>query len=108
MGGHPVVARGEVRWIDLDKSRPVVLLNRAAVIGRLSSLIVAPCTTRVRGLPTEVALGPKDGMPQDCVISLDNVTLVQRDALGDLITTLSDDKLDEACACLAIAVGCEM
>ena len=47
-------------------------------------------------------------MPQDCVISLDNITLVERDALGGLITTLSDDKLDEACACLAIAVGCEL
>ncbi len=107
MGGHPVVARGEVRWIDLDKARPVVLLNRASVIGRMTSLIVAPCTTRIRGLPTEVPLGTQDGMPQDCVISLDNITLVQRDALGALITTLPDEKLDAVCACLAIAVGCE-
>ena len=92
----------------LDKPRPVVLLSRSAVIDRLSAMIVAPCASRARGLPTEVALDERHGMPRPCVISLDNVTLVDRDALGSLITTLSPEIMATACAALAIAVGCEV
>lgn len=102
-----MVARGEVRWLALDKPRPVVLLNREAVIDRLSSLIVAPCTTRIRGLPTEVHLDERDGLPRPCVMSLDNVTLVDPSLLGQRITMLSPEKMARACAALAIAVGCD-
>ncbi len=90
-----------------DKARPVVLLNRAAVIHRLSSLIVAPCTTTIRVLPTEVPLDTADGMPKQCVVSLDNIALVDRDDLGELITTLSAEKMSALCAALAIAVDCD-
>lgn len=102
-----MVVRGEVRWLALDRPRPVVLLNRAAVIDRLSSLMVAPCTTRVRGLPTEATLDESDGMPHACVVSLDNVTLVERSLLGSTITTLSAERMAVVCAALAIAVGCD-
>ncbi len=107
MGRHTVVARGEIRWLALDKPRPVLLLNRSSVIDRLSSLMVAPCTTRVRGLPTEAMLDESDGMPHACVASLDNVTLVERSLLGSTITTLSAERMAAVCAALAIAVGCD-
>jgi len=102
-----VVTRGEVRWLMVDKARPVVLLNRESVIDRLTSLIVAPCTSRIRGLPTEVPLDESDGMPQHCVVSLDNVTLVDRGLVGSLITTLSTERMAALCEALSIAVGCD-
>jgi mRNA interferase MazF len=102
-----VVARGQVRWLLLDKPRPVVLLNRAAVIERLDHLLVAPCTATVRKLPTEVALDEADGMPKPCVVSADNVMLVDRDALGSTLTSLSEEKMQAICRALAVAVGCE-
>ena len=102
-----MVARGEVRWLALDKTRPVVLLNRAAVVDRLTSLLVAPCTTRIRGLPTEVPLDEKDGMPTQCVVSLDNITLVERSLLGSTIVTLTNERMAAVCAALAAAVGCD-
>jgi mRNA interferase MazF len=102
-----VVARGEVRWLLIDKQRPVVLLNRDAVINRLNSWLVAPCTSRRRGLPTEVPLDGDDGIDRPCVISLDNVTLVDRDLVGSLIATLAAAKMTAVCEALAIAVGCD-
>ena len=107
MDRHSVVARGEVRWLALDKTRPVVLLNRAAVIDRLTSVLIAPCTTRLRGLPTEVQLDETDGMPTRCVVSLDNITLVDRSLLGSVLVTLSAEKMQAVCTALAVAVGCD-
>ena len=107
MGRHSVVARGEVRWLALDKTRPVVLLNRSAVIDRLTSVLIAPCTTRLRGLPTEVRLDESDGMPAPCVISLDNITLVDRSLLGSVLVSLSAEKMHAVCTALAVAVGCD-
>jgi len=77
------------------------------VIARLGSLLVAPCTTTVRSLPSEVHLDKVDGMPKACVVNLDNVSSVYRDELGPLITRLSPDRMDEICDALAAAVGCE-
>ncbi len=102
-----MVARGQVRWLLLDKPRPVVLLNRAAVIDRLEHLLVAPCTSRMRGLPTEVPLDETDGMPKACVVSADNVMLVDRDALGTTLTSLGEEKMLAICHALAVAIGCE-
>ncbi|MDQ6909758.1 MAG: type II toxin-antitoxin system PemK/MazF family toxin [Actinomycetota bacterium] len=100
--------RGEVRWADLGrKRRPVVLLTRQAVIGQLRSVLVAPCTTTVRDLPSEVAVGPGDGLPKPCVVNLDNVTLVDRGALGDVITTLGAEVMGRVCLALNLAVGCD-
>lgn len=84
-----------------------MLLNRSTVIDRLTSLLVAPCTTRQRGLPTEVRLDERDGMTAVCVVSLDNVTLVERSLLGSVIATLSAERMDEVCSALAVAVGCD-
>jgi mRNA interferase MazF len=89
------------------KTRPVVLLTRQAVIGRLRSVIVAPCTTTVRDLPSEVPLGPADGLPKPCVANLDNVTLVDAGTLGDLVAVLDAPVMARMCAALSAAVGCD-
>jgi mRNA interferase MazF len=103
-----VVARGEVRWADLGaKTRPVVLLTRDRVINRMSSVLVAPCTTTIRSLPSEVPLDRTDGMPKTCVVNLDNVSSVLPTELGRLITKLSPDRMEQVCDALAVAVGCE-
>lgn len=97
-----------MRWAEVGaKTRPVVLLTRDAVIDRLRSFLVAPCTTTIRNLPSEVTLGTDDGLPRPCVVNLDNVTLVDADAVGRLIATLGEDVMAQVCSALAVAVGCE-
>jgi len=97
-----------VRWAVLGtKTRPVVLLTRQAVIGRLRSVVVAPCTTTVRGLPSEVALGPEEGLPKPCVANLDNVTLIDVNALAGLVTMLDPTVMARMCAAVTAALGCD-
>lgn len=105
MGG---LNRGEVRWADFGgKRRPVVVLTRQSVVNRLTSIVVAPCTTRFRDIPTEVAIGPDEGMPQDCVINLDSVSIVKADAVGELVTTLDVIRMRQICVALNLALGCD-
>ncbi|HEY5344681.1 MAG TPA: type II toxin-antitoxin system PemK/MazF family toxin [Solirubrobacteraceae bacterium] len=91
--------RGEVWWHEPpdDKRRPVLILTRAEAIDSLNKLVVAPATGTVRGLPSEVPVGPDDGMPRDSVISLDNTTLVRKALLTKRITTLGSERMDKVC-----------
>ena len=89
------------------KKRPVVLLTRDRVINRIASVLIAPCTTTIRSLPSEVALDSVDGMPKPCVVNLDNVRVLRREKLGPLITRLTPDRMEQVCDALAVAVGCE-
>lgn len=70
----PALHRGDLWWADVpgDKRRPVLVLTRERFISRLNAVLVAPVTTKVRGIPTEVTLGPADGMPQACAANFDN------------------------------------
>jgi len=86
--------------------RPACILTRQAAIPVLRTLLVAPATTRMRGIPTEVRLGPDDGMPQECALSLDNVGPVYKTLLTERITRLGPGKLAELCAALNTAAGC--
>jgi mRNA interferase MazF len=100
--------RGEVRWYTFkapDKRRPVLVLTRDSAIGFLNALTVAPITTTVRDIPTEVFLSREDGMPADCAISLDNLQTVPKDQLGNVITTLSSIRLAEVNRALCFALG---
>ncbi len=101
--------RGDVYWLDLpdEKSRPALVLTREAAIPVLNKVIVASMTRKIRDIPTEVRLGEADGMPTECVVSLDNLRTVSRSLLREPITTLSGTKLREVCQALAIATGCE-
>lgn len=87
--------------------RPVLVLSRQAVLGALARPLVAPLTTRIRGLPTEVTLEVDDGLPRPCVISLDNVQPLARSLLVGRVCRLSPARMTEVCDALAAAVECE-
>ena len=82
------------------------MLTRDEAIPRLNNVVVALVTRTSRGIATEVEIGPADGMPIDCVISLDNLRTVPRALLTEPITTLDATKLDAICKALVRASGC--
>ncbi len=102
--------RGEVWWAELPAPagrRPVVLLSRNEAYVVRELVTIAPITTRVRRVPTEVALGPDDGLPKACVVNVDTLTTIPRRALGRRLTTLAPDKLAavETALRFALALG---
>jgi mRNA interferase MazF len=104
------IARGEVRLVRLpppDKERPVLILTRGSAIPYLSRVTVAPITSTIRGVPSEIALGPEDGLRQPCVANLHNVMTVSQESLGRRLTELSPRRMSEVCAALAFALGCD-
>lgn len=103
-----MVARGEVWWSDspLWGRRPVLILTRAEVVDRLSSIMAAAITTVHRDIPTEVHLDTADGLPRSCVINLDNVMSVPRSFLVERITRLGPDRMNMVCRALGHATGC--
>lgn len=102
--------RGEVWWCELPNiaRRPVVVLSRDVAIPRLRRAVVAPCTTTIRSLPSEVSLDPEqDPITKRSVVSLDSVESVSIAVLVDRLGRLSDSRMREVCAALAVAVACE-
>jgi mRNA interferase MazF len=101
------VNRGEVWWLEMPEGRrPVCVLTRQAAIDVLSSVLVAPATRTIRGIPTEVALTKRDGMPAACVLSFDNIATVPKALLTERITSLPEPRLPELCAAIRAATGC--
>lgn len=101
--------RGEVWWCELPEigRRPVVVLSRNAAIPRLKRTLIAPCTTIVRGLPSEVVLEPgEDPIPKPSAINLDSVESVCIAYLIERLGRLSDFRMREVCAALALATDC--
>ncbi len=100
--------RGDVWWADVpgDTRRPVVVLTRERFVSRLASVIVAPVTTRIRGIPTEVRLETTDGLPRPCAANFDNVFTISRNRLRERITRLGDEQMTLACRAYRFAVGC--
>jgi mRNA interferase MazF len=84
----------------------VLILSRDRAIGVMERLLAAPVTTTVRGLPTEVPLGLRDGLPVACVVSLDDMAPLAKDYLVERITTLSVDRMAEVARALRRATGC--
>ena len=102
--------RGEIWWAELDPPagrRPVVLLSSDEAYAIRSLVIVAPITTRIRHIPSEVLLGTDDGMPQDCVANLDTIATIPKDCLRNRLITLSTQKLKEIDAATRFALGLE-
>jgi mRNA interferase MazF len=100
--------RGEVRWYTFrepDKRRPVLILTRDSAIGFLNALTVAPVTTTVRDIPSEVLLTPDDGLLTDCAANLDNVQTVPKHRLGSMISYLSPERMQEVNQAVAFALG---
>lgn len=102
--------RGEIWWAELPRPagrRPVILLSRDEAYQVRRLVTVAPVTTRIRGIPVEVPLGPKDGLPRECVVNLDTVTTIPKDALKDHVTTLSRSRMTAVDRALSFALGLE-
>lgn len=100
--------RGEVRWYTFkppDKRRPILILTRDSAISFLSSLTVAPITTTVRDIPSEVFLRREDGLFEDCAVNLDNLQTVPKGNIGALITTLSSLRMEEVQTAVTFALG---
>jgi mRNA interferase MazF len=103
-------ARGEVWWCELPEigRRPVVVLSRDAAIPRLRRALIGPCTTTVRGIPSEVLLEPgEDPVPLAAAVNLDSVESVLLGTLVERLGRLSDDRMRQVCRALEIAVACE-
>jgi mRNA interferase MazF len=103
-----VVNRGEVWWGELPEAgrRPFLVMTRDRAIPVLNSVLAAPVSRTVRGIPTELALGADDGMPVDCAASFDNLRVVPKGNLTERICVLAPGRLVEACQALANAVDC--
>ena len=91
---------GEIRWYKFllpDKKRPVLILTRDSVLDYLGEVTIAPITTTIRNIPSEVFLSTADGMPQDCAVNCDHLQTVSKSKIGQLITSLPlTKKLDVA------------
>jgi len=104
------VRRGEIWWAELDPPagrRPVILLSRNEAYSVRSLVIMAPVTTRIRHIPSEVILRTDDGMPQDCVVNLDTITTIPKDCLRSRLVTLNAKKLKEVEAAIHFTLGLE-
>lgn len=104
-----VLARGEVwsyRFRAPDKRRPVVILSRDEAIEVLGTVLVAPVTSTIRDLPSQVVIGAAEGLDHDSAVSLDHVQCVDRAKLIRRLGRLSPDRMREICSALAVATGC--
>jgi mRNA interferase MazF len=101
-------ARGEVWWGETpdDKGRPYLILTRDEAIPVLRTILVAPVTRRIRGIPTEVAIGPEEGLPTDGVASLDNVLTFPKAMLVRRVGALAPERRSEPCEALKAATDC--
>ena len=105
------IARGDVRLYSFpspDKKRPVVVLTRDSAISYLSTVTVAPITSSIRGVPSEVVLTEDDGMKAPCAVNLHNTITVSRDRLGKRVGRLSSVRMDAVCAALRFSLGCDL
>lgn len=105
----PGPRRGEIWWCELPDiaRRPVVVLSRDAAIGRRRRAMVAPCTTTIRRLPSEVVLEPgEDPIPKLSAVNLDSVESVSVAVLVERLGALSGDRMRKVCEALEVAVDC--
>lgn len=104
------IGRGEIwqhRFKHPDKRRPVVVISRDEVIPLLHTVMVAPVTSTIRGLPSEVRVGPGEGLKRESAVNLDHVQTVEQASLVSFVGTLGPSSLAEVCRALAIATGCD-
>lgn len=100
--------RGEVWWGEIEDvgRRPFLVMTRTAAIPVLNSVLAAPVTRTIRNIPTELLLGPDDGMPTECAASFDNLRVVPKSYLVDRVCMLDPPRLLEACRAIRAAVDC--
>ena len=100
--------RGEVWWGEIEDigRRPFLVMTRTAVIPVLNNILAAPVTRTIRNIPTEVLLGPNDGLPTECAASFDNLRVVPKSHLVERVCTLDTVRLIDACRAVRAAVDC--
>lgn len=100
--------RGEIRWYRFaqpDKRRPVLILTRDSIIPSLGEVTVAPLTTRIREIPSEVALSKEDGPPRECAVNCDHLQTVPRGRLGPPVGSLSEEKMGQVAKAVRFALA---
>jgi len=100
--------RGEIRWYKFqhpDKNRPVLILSRDPVIEYLGEVTIAPVTTTIRDIPSEVLLTKADGLPRECVVNCDHLQTVSKGKIGPLIATLSTSRMTEVAEAVSFALA---
>jgi mRNA interferase MazF len=103
------LSRGEVylcRFALPDKQRPVLILTRDSAIGHLTTVTVAPITSTIRSVPSEVVLDIDDGMKGPCAVNLHNTVTITRERLDRRVASLSAGRMHEVCAALRFSLGC--
>lgn len=103
------LSRGAVhlcRFAAPDKQRPVLILTRNSAIGHLSTVTVAPITSTIRDVPSEVILDAEDGLKNRCAVNLHNAITISQQRLGKRVTSLSEGRMQEVCAALRFSLGC--
>ncbi|MDP9402737.1 MAG: type II toxin-antitoxin system PemK/MazF family toxin [Actinomycetota bacterium] len=103
----PSPRRGDVWLAQLDKVRPALVLTRDPMGRLLTAVVVAPVTSTVRGLSTEVQVGPEDGVRRPSVVNLDNIQLVARSRLVRRVGRARTPTMEAVCEALSIAVSCD-
>ena len=104
------IVRGDIRLYRFarpDKTRPVLVLTRNSALEYLSGVTVAPITSTIRGVPSEVLLNEGDGMKSPCAVNLHNTVTIPRDDLGRRLTQLRPARMSEVCAALRFSLGCD-
>lgn len=105
------IARGDVRLYRFaapDKNRPVLVLTRNSSIRYLATVTVAPISSTIRGVPSEVVLNEEDGMKNSCAVNLHNAITVSQDRLGKRVAQLNSSRMSEVCSALRFSLGCDL
>ena len=99
--------QGDIWWAEAtDKRRPVLVVTRSVAVPVLSAILVAPITRTIRRIPTEIALGERNGLPDDCVASFDNLQVIRKVLLTRRVGTLWIDQDGEICRALEALADC--
>ena len=104
------VARGEIWTYEFrrpEKRRPVLVLSREEAIAVLHTVIVAPVTSTIRGLPSEAVVGIEHGLKHNCAVNLDHVQTVEQARLSRYVGRVGSVKMRSICRALAVATGCD-
>lgn len=99
--------RGEIRWYKFkapDKKRPVLVLTRNSILEYLGEVTIAPITSTIRDIPSEVFLSKNEGMQRDCAINVDPIQTVSQRKIGSLITRLSSEKIRQVREAISFAL----
>lgn len=102
------MTQGDVYWYTFkepDRRRPVLILTRNSAISFLTALTVAPITTTIRDIPTEVILTTEDGLLTDCAVNLDNIQTIPKARMGPFVAHLSIQRMREVLSAIEFALG---